>query len=156
MVMEEVYECDGSKLVGLGGFNFKFYKNIWPLICLDMLDLVSEFFRSKRLPSCAYVALIPKIKLPKGFFDYIPISMVREIYKIMAKILLNILKHVIQDATSDNQKTFIAGRHKVDGFIIANKVAHDLHEWRKAFDEMMGFMGFGNKWRRLIHECLSV
>jgi len=57
--------------------------------------------------------------------------MVREIYKIMAKILLNILKHVIQDVIRDNQKTFIAGRHIVDGFTIANKVAHDLHKWRK-------------------------
>jgi hypothetical protein len=101
--------------------------------------------------------------------------MVREIYKIMAKILLNILKHVIQDVISDNQKTFIAGRHIVDGFMIANKVAHDLHKWRKDMydllklistkpfdiilweylDEITCYMGFGNKWRRLIHECLS-
>jgi len=59
----------------------------------------------------------------------------------------------------------------MDGFLIAIEIVHDLQangktgmifkvDFHKAFDTVlwdylvMGCMDFGEKWRRLIHECL--
>lgn len=45
-----VWDCNVSKSPGPDdGFNFKFYRKEWSFICNDMLDIVSEFFRTERL-----------------------------------------------------------------------------------------------------------
>jgi len=117
-----------------------------------MMDLVAEFFRTKKLPkgvNLAYVTLIPKTEESKGFSNYRPISMAHGIlYKIVAKVLSNRLKHVIQDLIGDSQITFIAGRKTTDGFTIENEVVHELQtsgkagmmfkvDFHKAFDTVL-------------------
>jgi hypothetical protein len=65
-----VWDCNVSKSPGPDGFNFKFYRKAWSFICNDMLDIVSEFFRTERLQegiNRTYVTLITKTKIQKGF-----------------------------------------------------------------------------------------
>ena len=45
-----VWDCDGSKSPGLDDFNFKFYKLAWDFIAEDLLDLITEFFRTGSMP----------------------------------------------------------------------------------------------------------
>jgi hypothetical protein len=62
-VKKTVWDYDVTKSPGSEGFYFKFYIKAWSLICHDMMDLVAEFFRTKKLPkgvNLAYVTLIPK------------------------------------------------------------------------------------------------
>lgn len=40
---QAVASCDASKALGPDGFNFKFIKNSWDVIKLDVYDLVHEF-----------------------------------------------------------------------------------------------------------------
>jgi hypothetical protein len=80
----------------------------------------------------------------------------------------------MQDIISINQSAFIADRNIIDGFMIANELVSDLKnrkaaglifkiDFYKAFDSVswdyldyiMGYMGFGRKWRTMIYECLS-
>jgi len=42
-VIEAVWDCDVTKSPGLEGFNFKFYRKAWSLICHDIMDLVLSF-----------------------------------------------------------------------------------------------------------------
>ncbi|KAK2642805.1 hypothetical protein Ddye_024568 [Dipteronia dyeriana] len=58
----------------------------------------------------------------------LPTSLVRDIYKIMAKVLVNILKRVMDKIISHNQMTFVSGRQIVDSFVIAEEI---IHAWRK-------------------------
>lgn len=108
--MEELkasfWDRDGSKSLGPDDFNFKFYRKAWGLICHDLLDLVNDFFTtttsfSKGL-NLAYVTLLPKTKFPDQFSDYRPIISIHRLYKVVAKLLSNRLKHVIQDLISDS------------------------------------------------------
>ena len=52
----------------------------WSLICHDMMDLVAEFFRTKKLPKGVNLADVinldpnfPKTEESKGFSNYRPI-----------------------------------------------------------------------------------
>lgn len=147
MTMEELkasfWDRDVSKSLGPDDFNFKFDRKAWGLICRDLLDLVNDFFTtttfSKGL-NLAYVTLLPKIKFPAQFSDYRPIISIHRLYKVVAKLLSNRLKHVIQDLISDSQTAFIAGRQIIDAFMIANKVVHDLQSSRGGkYDLQSGF-----------------
>jgi hypothetical protein len=176
-VKRSVWGCDGSKCPGPDGFNFKFYRLAWDFIAQDILDVVLSFFRTGRLPkgiNTTYVIILSKTVEPIEFKDFQPISMIHGIYKIIAKILASRLKAVMQDIISINQSAFIADRNIIDGFMIANELVSDLKnrkaaglifkiDFYKAFDSVswdyldyiMGYMGFGRKWRTMIYECLS-
>ena len=66
-----VWDCNVSKSPGPDdGFNFKFYRKAWSFICNEMLDIVSEFFRTEKHQeglNRTYVTLITKSKIHKGF-----------------------------------------------------------------------------------------
>jgi mannosylglycoprotein endo-beta-mannosidase len=89
------------------------------------LALVSDFFTTAKLPkglNLAIVTLLPKTKFPTQFSDYRPISLTHGLYKVVAKILSNRLKHVIRDLISDSQTFFITGCRIVDVLMIANEM----------------------------------
>jgi hypothetical protein len=75
---------------------------------------------------------------------------------------------------SPHQTIFISERQILDGFMVANEVMHHIKKdgregfllkvnFNKAFDsvncsyleEVMMYMGFGDKWISLVHECIS-
>lgn len=174
---QSVWDCDGSKSPGPDGFNFKFYMLAWNFIADDLLDLAKNFFKIGRLPkgvNHAYVHLVPKIASPVGFKDFMPISLIHDIYKIIAKVFSSRLKAAIHDLISENQTAFLAGRQIIDGFLVANEAVHSLKryivsslifnvDFHKAFDgvqwdyleQVMRYMSFGEKWINLINTCIS-
>ena len=177
--MEELkqsfWDCDESKSSGPDGFNFKFYRLFWNFIADDLLDLAKNFFKIGRLSkgvNHAYVHLISNSSV--GFKDFRPISLIYDIYKIMAKVFSSHMKAVMHDLISENQTTFFVGRQIIDGFLVANKVVHSLKRGRvsslifkvnvyKASDSMqwdyleqvMRHMSVGEKWINLINTCIS-
>ncbi|KAK2648406.1 hypothetical protein Ddye_015895 [Dipteronia dyeriana] len=102
-----------------------------------------------------------------SFFHYYrPISLVGSMYKILAKVLASRIKKVMESVVGDSQLAFVKNRQIVDSFMIAKEV---IQKWKskkegglvvkldfeKAFDsvehkfldDMLGKMGFGEKWR---------
>jgi mannosylglycoprotein endo-beta-mannosidase len=65
-----------------------------------------------------------------GFKEFIPISLISNIYKIVAKVLCSRLKEVTHDLISENQTTFLTGREIIDGFLVANEAIHSLKRCR--------------------------
>jgi hypothetical protein len=93
--------------------------------------MVNDFFRHVYT---SYIALLPKSKLPTGFSQYRPITLVHVLYKIVSKVL------------SFRFKTGIYGfMLKVDFHKASDSVLWDY------LDEVMNYMNFGSKWRSLIH-----
>jgi len=67
------------------------------------------------------VALIPKKVGANDLRDFRPISLITGVYKIIAKVLAERLKKVIDKLVNKNQMAFIKGRQIMDAALIASE-----------------------------------
>lgn len=72
--------------------------------------------------NASFIALIPKKKGAMKLRDYMPISLIGSVYKIIAKVLAERLKRVMGNLVSSQQNAFIKGRQITDASLIANEV----------------------------------
>ncbi|GKC11569.1 putative RNA-directed DNA polymerase [Tanacetum coccineum] len=124
-VKATVWSCSGFKAPGPDGFNFNFIKAYWEVIEADFIKCIKYFestgnFANGCNPSL--IIFIPKSRVPLGFSDYRPISLIGCVYKVISKLLAMRLAKVISSIIGPNQKAFLAGRQILDGNLIANEV----------------------------------
>lgn len=75
----------------------------------------------QRSLNAKYVALIPKRKGAEELRDRRPISLISEIYKIIAKVLTERMKKVMDSLVNKYQMAFVKGRQIMDAVLIANE-----------------------------------
>jgi hypothetical protein len=80
-----------------------------------------------------FIALIPKVDNPHRLNDFRPIALVRCLYKILSKVLVNQLRLVIGRVISETQTTFVKDRQLLDGILIANEVVDEARKMKKEF-----------------------
>ncbi|KAK2648656.1 hypothetical protein Ddye_016145 [Dipteronia dyeriana] len=179
--VEEVWSalcvCDGNKELGPDGLKINFIRTNYEIVKNDFMNFLGEFYRDSSVVkhlNNTFLALIPKIRNPNSLKDYRPISLVRVTYKILAKVLANRLKKVMDLVISPNPMAFVKGRQIVDSFVIAEEVIHswrkdDLEvilvklDFQKAYDsvdhsffiEVLRLIGFGSKWIEWMRGCIS-
>ena len=169
--------CNGNKAPRPDGFNMHFFKTYWSVVKEDVMRFFEHFFEfgsfDKRL-NASFIALIPKCVSALGINEYKPISLVGCIYKILAKVLANRLRDVMDEVIGPNQFSFIKGRQMLDCSLVANEVIDDIKrkgiggmvfkvDFEKAYDSVdwcfldtiMVKMGFGVRWRKWINACVS-
>lgn len=169
-----------TKAPGSDGFHALFYQHFWDIVKGKTVENYFEILNnggSLQGLNHTNIALIPKIGHPKVPSNFRPISLCNVSYKIIAKVLANRLKLVLNAVISESQIAFVPGRLIFDNLMagyecidyITNKrqgkkgyVAMKL-DMSKAYDRVkwcflkhiMLNMGFSSVWVTLTMKCIS-
>ena len=168
----------GDKASGPNGFTAAFWQFSWDLVKMDIMDLFKDFYERERFGkglNYTFLVLIPKRRGAEDLKDFRPISLVGSLYKLIAKVLANRLKKVMNGLVNPAQNAFVEGRQILDASLIANEVIDLMHKRKergilcklyieKAYDQInwsfilkvLKKMGFGDKWVGWIEWCISV
>jgi hypothetical protein len=122
-VFEVVKALNSDKYSGLDDFTMIFSKLVGMFLKLiswifSMIFMPKMFEKSH---NATFIALIPKKSGVVDIMDFRPISLVGGVYKIIAKVIANRLKIVMEKISSKLQNAFIKGRRILDFVLIANK-----------------------------------
>lgn len=77
------------------------------------------------------IVLIPKVPNPSQVKYLWPITLCNVLYKLVAKVLANRLKHIPPEIISPAQSAFVPGRLISDNILIAYKFSHYMRNRRK-------------------------
>ena len=142
------------------------------------MDLVKDFHqwgRFVRSLNSTFLVLILKREGAEDLKDFRPISLVGSLYKLIAKVLANRLKKVMDSLVNLAQDVFVEGRQILDAPLIANEVIYSIMRRNERsvickLDIEMAYykinwnfivkvlkrMSFWEKWIGWIKWCISV
>ena len=83
----------------------------------DVLAVFEEFYLHSMFEkslNATFLALVPKKNGASNIRDFRPISLVGSVYKILAKVLTNRLKEVLDQLISESQNNFVGERLILD------------------------------------------
>lgn len=176
-VKRAIDACNSSKSPGPNGFNFGFFKRFWGMLKDDIMRLLEEFHQHGRLVSglnTSFMVLIPKKVEAEDLQDYMPISLIEGVYKMISKILANRLSKVLEPIILENQSAFVGGRQLIDSVVTLNEIIEEMKakkkkamlykiDFAKAYDsvewgylrEIMERFNFNSRWIQWVMECVT-
>ena len=98
---------------GLDGFTLEFYLGFYDCIKEDILKLVKESQKSRKvlgMINSKKNSLIPKNKKYDSFNDFLPISCCNMIYKVIEKVTFLMLKPILSEIITKNSSEFYSTR----------------------------------------------
>ncbi|XP_042944649.1 uncharacterized protein LOC122278535 [Carya illinoinensis] len=180
-VVQALNQMEPSKAPGPDGMPPLFYQKYWTVVGKDVTEAVLKVLNEGVFPAelnHTHIALIPKKDKPETVAEYRPISLCNVAYKLISKVLSNRLKQVLPQVISLSQSAFVPGRLITDNVLVAYELVHYLRQKRKGkkgymslkldmskaydrvewgfLDNIMGKMGFNERWRKLVMCCVQI
>ena len=177
-IRDAFFSLPKGKAPGPDGFPVEFYTAHWKSVGSDMINAVSEFFRSGCLLkqwNATVLTLIPKKINATAISDFRPISCCNTTYKVISTLLASRLKQVLPQLISNTQSAFIPGRLMVENVLMATELVSG-YNWKniskrsmlkvnlkKAFDSLewnfifliMQALEFPESFISLIRQCFT-
>ena len=121
------------------------------------------------------IVLIPKVDNLDKVMQFRPISLCNVVYKIISKMLAQILKAFLPEIIDDHQSAFVPGRLITDNILLAYECIHTMKkkkgkkglcavklDMQKAYDrvewvfleKIMAKLGFDQRWIDLVMACV--
>ncbi|XP_019199805.1 PREDICTED: uncharacterized protein LOC109193404 [Ipomoea nil] len=179
-VKDALFAMYPDKAPGPDGMNPSFYQHFWDVVGGDVASFVINCLESGELPpdlNNTDIVLIPKKNNPELVTDLRPIALSNVVYRIIAKMMSNRMKPLMDGIISESQSAFIPDRLITDNILLAAEVGHFLNrkqcglggwgalklDMAKAYDRMewpylrnmMTVLGFHNNWVDLVMKCVT-
>ena len=122
-VWEVVKGMDRDKTPGPDGFSMAFFQDYWTVIKEEIMAVFSDFYargKFEKSLNATFISLIPKVSRASEFKEFRPISLISSIYKIIAKVLANRMRRVVDREISKPQNAFVKGRQITNSVLIAS------------------------------------
>lgn len=123
------------------------------------------------------LVLILKIDVPVEVGNFRPISLCKFSYKVVSKVITNILKDIMPRIISENQRAFVSGRLIQDNILVVHEAFHYLKDKKrgnlaemaikmdmnKAYDrvewdflaQVLLKLGFKDTWVERVMNCID-
>ncbi|XP_024178242.1 uncharacterized protein LOC112184205 [Rosa chinensis] len=179
-VRQALFQMYPTKSPGPDGMPPLFFQHYWEIIGTNVFEVVKSFLHTGQLLrqiNFTHICLIPKVDNPEHMSDLRPIALCNVIYKVCSKVIANRLKVILPQVISPFQSAFVPGRLIRDNILVANEIAHFVHNKRegtegvmalkldlsKAYDRMewvflkmvMARFGFAQDWINMVMNCVS-
>ena len=106
-----------------------FFQHYWDKIGGDVVKAVLTWLNSSTIcPSFnhTYITLIPKVKCPQKVTEFLPIALCNILYKLVSKVLANMLKKLLPYIISESQSAFQSDKAISDNILVAFKSLHHM------------------------------
>lgn len=127
-VSDALFQLNAFGVPSPNGFPAHFYQKFWPTIYLDVSSCVLNILiNSAPLDdiNSNFIVLIPKVKEAKRVEEF-TISLCNVIYKIVATVIANRIKHILTQIISPNQSTFVHDWLIYVNIIVAYETLHPM------------------------------
>ncbi|KAL2249828.1 UNVERIFIED_CONTAM: hypothetical protein Sindi_2456500 [Sesamum indicum] len=176
-VKNATFDIAKDKASGPDGYSSGFYKATWLVIGKEVMKVVLDFFATGRILkqiNSTILMLIPKVHSPMSVADYRQIFSCNVLYKIIAKLIVQMLSAVLDKIINPCQAAFVPGRSIGDNILLAQELfseykqarrpprcslkvdirAYDTVEWDFLLSvlQLFGFLDMFNGW---IEECVT-
>eukprot|EP00253_Pinus_taeda_P028072 PITA_28072 len=118
-----------DKSPGSDGWTIEFYLAFYELINQDLLRVVEECRESGTMYNAinsTFIALIPKSDSSASFDDYRPISLCNCLYKIISKIIANLLRPILSHHIPPQQFAFLEHRQIHEAIDSSHEAFHTI------------------------------
>lgn len=176
-IKQVIMRLENNKSLGSDGFSLGFYKTYWNTYSADITSEIKDFFANGCLQhqiTYTNIILIPKKDDPKFFKDHRPISLTNVRYKIIAKLLANKLKPILNNYIDKAHHAFLQNRNINHAIGVVHEITNSFNnnkskkgfmglkiDFQKAFDTVnldylyaiLIHMGFHSQFINLIKAC---
>lgn len=116
-ISQAIWSLEPEKAFNPDSLSVSFYRSFWDTIKTDLKIMLRYVHHSLRIganTNSSFLALIPKETNPTSFSQFRPISLCNLSYKILTKIIANLLKKVLPKLIFSKQGGFMQDRQIVD------------------------------------------